>query len=435
MAIKDEISAAVRAMVKQAVNFGPGGMAMVTNGDGIPIPYTDNTLIRNGGKGGTPITVGGAKREYDWQKYREHATKTLGYDPVSRMRREALLGPVRMVEEGVLGATGAVGGAMAGVADAGNNYGWGSFVGAGRRPGAFSDAWSHVGNVAAGAAKEMTRPETVNHFNGMLGSAAANTAYDFLPGIVGIVSDKGAQKVRDAQDAIGLGAVRDYADGVRDRSEEALFRKRYGDKGWEDYARDPNAFKKSHPEIAWSHGLEGVGRTSLGLAAGFKGFGAMGKVVNQGNKVKALSVPFKHPVTTGAVVGGATGLKKGIETGSVSEGLTTGLNNAAMTTAFLGGSPGVIGAEMAGGVVSDPSVRQAAINSWRGMTGQELEYINPEVKQRTEAAVDQLGQYIDMIDKDGYQDGYRYLMQPDNFRLLSPQQQDRLRGIGERMHW
>lgn len=84
MDIKDEISAAVRAMVKQAVNFGPGQMAMVTNEDGVPIPYNDNTLIRDGGKGGTPITVGGAKREKLWAENRQAATDALGFDPVKR---------------------------------------------------------------------------------------------------------------------------------------------------------------------------------------------------------------------------------------------------------------------------------------------------------------------------------------------------------------
>jgi len=373
MAIKDEISAAVRSLIKRS-ELTKSAQSVT----GYVAPYWNSNTVRGAGKA---------------------------------------------TEGSLLGAAGGIGGAIAGAIDGVKEYGFSV------------DAAKHAGRIAVEAAKESARPETVNQFNGMLGSAAANTAYDFLPGIVGIVSDKGAQKMRDAQDAIGLGAIRDYADGVRNRAEEAVFRKRYGDKGWEDYARDPNAFKKSHPEIAWSHGLEGVGRTSLGLAAGFKGFGAMGKVVNQGNKVKALSVPFKHPVTTGAVVGGATGLKKGIETGSVSEGLTTGLNNAAMTTAFLGGRPGVIGAEMAGGVVSDPRVRQAAVNAWLAITGKEPEPVSPEIEQAFRENSSEFDLILDDLDKNGDREEYQILMQPENFMLLSPQQQDSLRGIGARMHW
>jgi hypothetical protein len=80
MPIKDEISVAVRAMIKQAVSFGPDRMSLVTNEDGIPVPYTDNTRLPNGGKNSTPVTVGGALREYKWSILPEANSMISKYD-------------------------------------------------------------------------------------------------------------------------------------------------------------------------------------------------------------------------------------------------------------------------------------------------------------------------------------------------------------------
>lgn len=55
------------------------GMAPVTE-DGIPVPYSDNTRIPQ--SYGSPVTVGGAKREYGWGKDRENFIREFGYDPV-----------------------------------------------------------------------------------------------------------------------------------------------------------------------------------------------------------------------------------------------------------------------------------------------------------------------------------------------------------------
>jgi hypothetical protein len=75
-----------------------------------------------------------------------------------------------------------------------------------------------------------------------------------------------------------------------------------------------------------------------------------------------------HPLTSGAVVGATTGVQKGIETGSVSQGIATGLNNAATTTALLGGNMMAAGILGSGGAASETianggSVGDAARNA------------------------------------------------------------------------
>lgn len=95
MSIMSEINEAVRAgkgMQKHAIQMY-GGMNLVQNEDGMPVPYTDNTLLPSGGNGGTPVTVGGAKKEKTWSENREIATNVLGFDPINRNRaRGALFG-------------------------------------------------------------------------------------------------------------------------------------------------------------------------------------------------------------------------------------------------------------------------------------------------------------------------------------------------------
>jgi hypothetical protein len=300
MGIKDEISAAVRSIIKQSALTKSA--QSVT---GYVAPYWNGNTVRG-------------------------AAKTT----------EGLL----------LGAAGGVGGAVAGAVDGVKEHGFSA------------DAAKHTGRVAMEAAKESARPEAVNRFNGMLGSAVANTAYNFAPGVVGIFSDAGAQKVRDAQDAIGMGKMRQAAGDYNASTQEAQLRRLYGDKGWEDYVQNPEEFAKSHPEVMLSQASETVGRTSLDLAAGFKGFGVAGKAIKPLQKVKGVGQVFKHPLVTGAAVGAASGVKSGIGSESVSQGLKNGLESAGVTTILLGGNPWVGGGGLIGG--QTVPVVDKAIDLW-----------------------------------------------------------------------
>lgn len=250
---------------------------------------------------------------------------------------ETVRGAAKITEGLAMGALGGASGAVAGAVDGVKNYGFSA------------DAGRHAGRVATEVAKESARPETVNRFNGLLGSTVANTAYNFVPGMVGIFSDSGAQKVRDAQDAIGLGKIRQAADDYNASAQEAHFRRIYGDKGWGDYVQNPDEFENSHPELKWSRRFENAGRTFLNFAAGFKGFGLAGKAVQPLQKVKGVGHVFKHPIATGAGVGTVYGVKDGIESGSVAQGLQSGLMHAGTTTMLLGGNPWVGGGEMIAG--------------------------------------------------------------------------------------
>lgn len=89
MGMHREICEAVKALEKRAISSyypGMGRSMLVTNEDGIPVQQTDHTLLRNGGKGGTPITVGGAKREKQWAENRNDFRDAFGFDPVKRNR-------------------------------------------------------------------------------------------------------------------------------------------------------------------------------------------------------------------------------------------------------------------------------------------------------------------------------------------------------------
>lgn len=333
---------------------------------------------------------------------------------------DTVRGAAKITEGLALGALGGASGAVAGAVDGVKNYGFSS------------EALKHAGRVAKDVAKESARPETVNRFNGLLGSAVANTAYNFVPGMVGIFSDTGAQKVRDAQDAIGLGKIRQAADDYNASAQEAHFRRIYGDKGWEDYVQDPYKFEKSHPELKWSRRFENAGRTSLNFAAGVKGWGGISKAVHPLQKVKGARLAFEHPVATGAGVGAGygvyDGVKEGIKNGlrsGVVKGLESGLTHAGTTTMLLGGNPWVGGGELIGG--QTVPVVDKSIDLWKNRLSDEDESNIQElykVLERPDAwkmSSEDFGPLVKMLPEDrmlqAYKDRYTGLVENDK---LSP---------------
>jgi hypothetical protein len=323
-----------------------------------------------------------------------------------------------------LGAAGGIGGAIAGTVDGIKNYGFSA------------DAAKHAWRVASDTAKESSRPETVDRFNGAIGSAVANTAYDFIPGMVGIFSDAGAQKVRDAQDAIGLGKIRQAADDYNASAQEAQFRRIYGDKGWEDYVQDPYKFEKSHPELFWSQLGETIGRSSLDMAAGFKGIGMVGKGMQPLKKVPGVGQVFKHPLASSAAFGVGSGVKKGIESGSVLQGISTGLGDAGMMSMLLGGKPIATHSMFGGSIASNPDVHLAVKDMYNNFRGRELDYRDPQVKHSVERGMNVLDGKMQALEAypEGNKELFDFLNGPGR-AYLDDALTKRLNAVGSKMGW
>ena len=96
MSIFEEICAAIRGLEKRAApidtvpHFGDG-MSLVTSEDGIPVPYNDNTIIRDDSIPGRQISISGLKSDDARERNRQAYVEAFGEDPYTKSRREALL--------------------------------------------------------------------------------------------------------------------------------------------------------------------------------------------------------------------------------------------------------------------------------------------------------------------------------------------------------